>query len=122
MRHLMVLLCLAPAAFAGTWSGILVDANCYQAAESNVNPTDTSLADRDMDGEVASCHPTRKTKTFAIVEQDWTALKLDRSSGAKAADIVRNSVRSSGKKAPIYVTVTGERHKNTIAAASLSLK
>lgn len=104
--------------FAGTWSGILVDAKCYQEARSNVNPTDTSLADQDLNGQVADCRPKVKTKSFAVVQPDWTALNLDAAGSAKAATLVR----SNTKKFPLYVTVTGERHKNEIAATALSLK
>jgi hypothetical protein len=119
MKYLIIVLfSLTPAAFAGTWSGILVDADCYHTATTNVSPTNTVLASRDLSGDVTSCLPTKKTKSFAIVQEDWTALKLDPSANAQVADLVQ----SSGKKARINVTVTGERHKNTIAVESLTQK
>lgn len=116
MKYILVLLSLIPAALAGSWSGILVDADCYQAAVGNVSPNNTSLASRDMNGNVQSCRPTAKTKSFAIVEIDWTTLTLDAAGDAKARKLVHATKGSSA----INVTVTGERDKNTVAVKSLS--
>jgi hypothetical protein len=117
MRHLLLLALVSTPSFAGTWSGTLVDANCYQAARSNVNPTDTSFADRDMEGDVSYCHPTLKTKSFALVESDWTVLPLDAAGNAKAAALVRANPKSQPR-----VVVTGEREKKVLRVATLARK
>jgi len=94
-----------------------VDANCYRFAVQNVNPTDTSMVDRDMQGNVDSCRPKQKTKRFAIVEQDWSALPLDRAGDAKVLKLISQA----GTKGPIRVTVTGEQHGKTIDVRTIVL-
>ena len=102
---------------ADTWSGALVNAKCYSAAERNVNPTDTSTAvDRDRGEEIRYCSPNAKTKLFAVVQQDATSFELDPSGNAKAADLVRRT----GKKQPFFVTVTGELKEHTVRVDEIS--
>jgi hypothetical protein len=57
--HLIALLCLSSAyAYAGEWSGALVDSKCFDFAERNVNPTDTlTYVDRDQNQEIRHCSP-----------------------------------------------------------------
>jgi hypothetical protein len=112
------LLCLSSAlSFAESWSGNLVDSKCYAAEERNVNPTDTQpYADRDRNLEIRYCSPSAKTKSFAVVQPDGSSLKFDTAGNAKAAGLVQKS----GKKAQLYVAVTGELNKNTIQVESIS--
>ena len=69
--RLTALLCLVSAlGFANNWSGVLVDSKCYASEESNVNPGDTdTYVDRDRNFELRYCHPTARTKSFAIVQE-----------------------------------------------------
>jgi hypothetical protein len=117
--RLTALLCLASGlGFADSWSGVLVDSKCYASEESNVNPDDTdTYVDRDRNFELRYCHPTARTKSFAIVQESGESLKLDSASDAKAAEIARNG----DKKANVFVAVTGERNKRTIQVNSISL-
>lgn len=120
-------ICLAAApAFAAqqaqdqgrTWSGFLVDRQCYESEERNVNPGDTeTYVDRDRDLEVRFCSPHAKTKTFSLVDHDGIGYSLNAAGNAKAAEIARQT----GKKVPMEVTVEGQQSKNTIDVGSISL-
>ncbi len=99
----------------GNWSGVLVDSKCYDSAERNVNPWEPS---HDQAMDVRLCHPTARTKAFAIVQQDWLRLKLDSSVNAQAADLVRKA----GKKTYVGVVVTGEKNKDTVKVETISAK
>jgi hypothetical protein len=112
------LLCFAIApGFARSWSGALVDSNCYDSLERNSNPFETSPAARDRDRQIRYCSPKTKTKTFAVVLDDWTRLKLNSSSNSKAAELVRKA----GKKSPFWVVLTGEIDGEIVKVDSISL-
>jgi hypothetical protein len=103
--------------FAATWSGPLVDSNCYAAVERNVNPTDTeTFVDRDGGYQIRYCSPTRKTKTFAIVAADGRELNLDSAGNAKAGELVRNVI----KRRWLKVVVSGQMSGETIQVDSIS--
>ena len=116
---LLALICLAPtASSARAWSGYLVDFNCYQAEEQNVNPTETnSYVDRDKDMEIRMCSPSAKTKSFALILQDWKIIKFDSAGNAMAAE----SIRKIGRKSVLLVTVTGEEYKAALQVDSISI-
>jgi hypothetical protein len=106
-------------AWADTWTGSLVDAKCFAAAERNVNPTDTlTFVDRNGGEEVRSCAPTHKTKLFALVPSVGDALELDGTGNAKALELLK----SAGKTNWIEVVITGEPAAKGIKVDSLSLK
>jgi hypothetical protein len=110
--------CSAPLSFAESWSGTLVDSKCYDAEERNVNPTDTSThVDRDGNREIRYCLPRAKTKSFAVVQADGPALKLDSAGNAKAAELVPQT----GKKSRLFVTITGGLGDKTIKVDSISI-
>jgi hypothetical protein len=117
--RLAALLSLAPVlGCAGSWSGTLVDAKCYQAEERNVNPTDTLFnVDRDGSREIRYCAPKAKTKSFAVVPSDGPSLKLDPAGNAKAAELVRQM----GRKSRLVVSVTGELSKDMLKVDSISI-
>ena len=104
---------------AASWSGPLVDSKCYDAILRNVRPTDTlTLVDRDLGSAIRYCAPTAKTKSFAVVLEDWTSLKFDPAGNSRAAaELVRHS---AGKRVPV-VSVSGERNKNTVKVDSISV-
>jgi hypothetical protein len=113
-----LLCCSALLGFAATWSGTLVDSKCYDAEERNVNPTDTLIhVDRDGNREIRYCLPRAKTKSFAVVQADGPALKLDSAGNAKAAELVPQT----GKKVRLFVDVTGQLGNNTIKVDSISI-
>ena len=104
------LLFLAPVlSFAGTWSGLLVDSNCYTSELRNTNKDPTTV-ERDMNTDVRYCAPKPHTKSFAIVFPDWDNRKLDPTGNIQAAELVRQA----GKKSLLEVTVTGDLNKDGI--------
>jgi len=110
---------IALLASAGTWSGALVDADCYAAQERNINARDTLMnVDRDRDYEIRYCRPGPKTKSFAIVDHDGQSTALDSGANARAAEIVAKTPRKEG----ILVTVTGEKDHNTIKVESIAAR
>ena len=114
-----VFLCfLSGLCFAKSWSGALVDSKCYQYEELNVNPSDTlTSVDRDGRREVTFCSPSKKTKSFAVVQQFGPTLTLDSTGNTKAAELVRKI----GKKSLLVVVVTGETDKSTIKVDAISI-
>ena len=118
-KRLVALLSLASAlGLAATWSGALVDANCFRSLENNKNPQDSlSSVDRDRGAEIVYCTPTLKTKSFAVVILDsGISFKLDPSGDAKAAELVREI----GRHPHFMVDVSGEMSKHTIKVDSIT--
>jgi hypothetical protein len=104
-------------AFAQTWSGFLVNSECYESRLHNTDPWDTSIyVDRDKDSDIRLCSPNAKTKSFALVDHDGLSFKLDPAGNAKAAEIARQAV----KKQFLKVVVTGEKSKDTIQVNSIA--
>ena len=114
MRFIALLFCLCTVGFAETWSGYLVDSSCWRNRQENVS-LDTSPVSRNMRMDLFYCLPTAKTKRFAVVLPDWSALLLDSAGNERAADLVRRA----GKRPLIDVTVSGVRNGKTILAASI---
>jgi hypothetical protein len=116
---LAALLCLRSVpVLAESWTGALVDSNCYASEEGNVNPFDPPFnVNHDRGFEIRACRPSARTKSFAVVDSDGQSFKLDPSGNAKAAELVRQA----GKKSRLDVMVTGEKHKDTVRVNSISL-
>lgn len=106
----------ATTAFAESWRGMLVDSKCYAAEQRNVNPTDTETAvDTDKGAEIRYCTPKAKTKSFALVGPDGSALRFDAAGDAKASAYVH----AEGKQRRYEVAVTGEQNGERIQVASI---
>lgn len=114
-RFLCLFCAVAGMSLAGTWSGTLVDAGCYQSAKDNRNVSDSPVV-RDVSMDVRVCAAKTKTQSFAIVQPDGEAVALDAAGNSQAAQLVR---QETGKK-PIDVTVQGEMGKKTIAVSSIA--
>jgi hypothetical protein len=114
LRIACFLCLLSPLGLAESWSGILVDSKCYDSAARNVNPWEP-YHDKAMDARL--CRPTDRTKAFAIVQDDWTRLKLDSSANPQAAEVVRSADR---KRHYWGVVVTGEKNKDTVKVETIS--
>jgi len=116
--RMLALFCLSAAVgFAGTWTGYLVNGNCYASMERNKNPSDTeSYVDRDRGFEIRYCSPNAKTKAFTLVLDDGETLKLDTAGNAKAEELVKNT----GKKRYFRVEVTGVQTKDTVKVDTIS--
>ena len=117
--HLSCLLFMASTlSFAGSWTGFLVNSNCYDALERNKSPKDTlGYVDRDRIGEIRYCRPNGKTKLFAVVMEDGLRFKLDSRGNAKAAELM---IKLS-KQSAIKVSITGEMRDDTMKVDSISL-
>jgi hypothetical protein len=111
-----LLLGLSPLGFAGTWSGYLVSSRCYQSAMNN-GSQDAGIVGRDINMALRQCAATYETKNFAIVQNDWTSLKLDAAGNQKAAAIVHSAPKRSALSC---VTVHGVRHKNMINTGTVT--
>ena len=104
--------------FAQSTTGFLVDSDCYESVERNVNPWDTNTyVDRDRDWEVRYCSPNRKTKSFTLVNHDGLSFKLDAAGNTKAAELVG----STRRKSLLEVTVTGEMSEGGIKVSSIAI-
>lgn len=113
----LLIVASAPAFAAHSWSGYLVNSDCYAARLRNVNPWDTdTYVNRDKDADLRYCAPSAKTKSFTLVDHDGLDYKLDAAGDAKAAELVRQT----GKKNYLEVTVSGELNKQQIEVISIS--
>jgi hypothetical protein len=100
---------------AGSWSGYLVDYECYQGYMRHGQSTTT--ANRDMNLIVKLCVPTEKTKSFGIVPNDWKIVNFDPDGNAKAADFFKSNARLKS----YWVTITGELETRFLKIDSISL-
>ena len=90
MRLAVLLRLACVTSFGGSWEGVLVNSECYQALERNVNPFESGLdASRDRNFEVRYCRANARTKSFTVVQPDGQSFRLDSTGNAKAAEIVR---------------------------------
>jgi hypothetical protein len=89
LRITLLVLTMTTIIAAENWSGYLVDYDCYRAARANVDPGTVSLSMRDVDLDIQQCPPKGKTKSFALVDLDWSVHQLNHAGNAKAADLVR---------------------------------
>lgn len=116
-RPFLIAVIFSGIAFGETWSGVLVDADCYARLERNVGPRDTlTSVDQDRDWQIRYCHPGPKTKSFRLVDHDGQSFALDPGGNARAAGIV-------GKARPkslMWVTVSGEMENKTIKVAAMN--
>jgi hypothetical protein len=118
LRLAGLLIGLSTLGFAGTWSGFLVSSACYQSEMNNVSQDDAMATNRDMNMVLRQCAATHKTTKFAIVQNDWTARRLDAAGNERAAAIVRNSRRPL----PLYcITVHGVRRKDMIVTGPVAI-
>jgi hypothetical protein len=114
LRIACFLCLLSPLGVAESWRGLLVDSKCYESAARNVSPWEP-YHDEALDARL--CRPTSGTKVFAILQDDWTRLKLDSAANPKAAEVVR----SADKKRPyLGVVVTGEKDKDTVKVETIA--
>jgi hypothetical protein len=113
--RLSVLLSLASvASFAGSWSGVLVDAGCYASAQSNVSHGHP--ASTDTKRTIRSCSPNGKTSSFSLVEHG-TAVKLDSNGNDKAREFI---AKGGHHKPPYKVSVTGEMGPDAVKVDTIS--
>jgi hypothetical protein len=114
--RLLSLLCMASGfGFAATWSGNLVDANCYRNMQQNHNLSESPVV-RNVDLEIRACSPKSKTHVFSIVQPNGVNVRLDANGNARAAGLIRQT----SHRASLYVTVDGAMNGKTIAVNSIT--
>ncbi len=113
--RLAFLLSLVPAlSFAESWSGALVDSNCYTAAVQNSSHGHPGSGDTKR--AVRSCSPTDNTTSFSFVQQVGTTFTLDAAGNAKARELFLKA----GKNSPFRVHVTGDITADTLRVDKIS--
>jgi hypothetical protein len=117
--RLVAFLCLASmAGFAGSWEGVLVNSDCYDAVERNVNPFESGLdASHDGNFEVRYCRANARTKSFTVMQPDGQSFRLDSTGNTKAAEIVRKG----NQKVIFVVGITGKVRDHLIKVDSISM-
>ena len=101
--------------FAASWSGALVDSECYATAQRNVSPGHP--ASHNTSRTIRTCSPNEKTKSFSVV-QHGEALSLDSNGNEKARELVLKG----GKKSAYMVNVTGDLTQDTLKVDTISIK
>jgi hypothetical protein len=118
IRTLRVTLLLSLASapiIAASWSGALVDSECYAAAQRNVNPGEHP-GSVDTKRPIRYCSPNEKTKSFAVVDPNGV-FSLDSDGNEKA----RQLIMKEGKKSPFTVIVTGEMIQHIVKVDTISI-
>jgi len=115
-------------AFAGTWSGYLVDASCYKIRQQDTNPANADdYVNRDRGLLVELCRPTKKSKHFTVVEENGLNFNLNSSGDMQAAQLIDQLVQKKAakkKKTGSYfpVVVQGKKAGDTVEVSSISLE
>jgi hypothetical protein len=114
--RLACLLCMVSVlSFAGSWTGALVDTNCYTTAQRN--SSHGHPASGDTKRAVRSCAPSGKTMSFSVVQQVGMAFNLDSDGNEKARELVLKE----GKKSPFMVHVTGDVSEDNLKVDTISI-
>jgi hypothetical protein len=112
LATIALFLSLVATAFAATWTGKLVDANCADRDKSPAAQPAQPGQPGGAPGQAAdSCAVTQSTSSFAIQTTDGKILKLDAAGNSKAA-AVRNAKGN--------VQVTGDLEGQTVKVESIS--
>ena len=101
--------------FAGSWSGVLVDADCYNSSPTNTKHG-THPATMSPSRHIKACPPTADTKSFAVVQQDGSTVNLDPDGNQKAHDLVAKE----GKMSRYKVNVSGDMNQNMVKVDTIS--
>ncbi len=100
-------------AFGQSWTGFLVDADCYQSASTNTKPGQQ----RDRNKDIKQCAPSATTTSFRFMDRGGETFKLDTAGNAKAVE----AVHKAPGRSPMEVTVTGSRSDDTLKVDSMSV-
>jgi hypothetical protein len=120
MRFAAIFCILCVGAFAETWRGALVDADCYSSVTHNINPHDTEMyVNRDKEWDIRRCAPRAKTSSFTMVPLNgMEPFRLDPSGNARAAELVR---KAGGAKFVTVDVIGTPMPKKTVRVDSISL-
>ena len=113
---------MASVASAATWSGDLVDAECFRTEQRNVNPDYISMPGAtDLGFDIRACYPRLgKTRNFMIVLTDGQTYRLDAVGNTKAAKLVDVAGGRGKRQLYFVVTVTGTILKDHINVDSIA--
>ena len=98
----------AALAFADSWKGTLIDANCYEQ-QKNASP----------------CAATSSTTAFAL-SSAGKVFAMDDAGNAKASAMLKNradrTTDENAKSSPMYVKVTGTKDGETLRVDDIEVK
>ena len=101
---------------AGSWSGFLVDADCYANNQRNTHPG-AHPATVDTNRIVKTCPPKANTTSFVMMEQGGRVFNLDDAGNQKAHELVQKAGNASTYK----VKVSGDVEENTLKVSAISM-
>jgi hypothetical protein len=102
--------------FAGSWSGFLVDADCYASHQMNTR-AGTHPATVDTNRIVKTCPPKAESTSFVVMEKGGRVFNLDAAGNQKAHELVQKA-----GSAPTYkIKVLGDVEENTLKVSAISM-
>ena len=101
--------------FAASWTGALVNSECYASLQSNTS--NVPPGSHDTRRAIRYCSPNEKTKSFSVVVHGGVTFNLDSDGNEKARELVLKK----GKKSPYMVNVKGEMTQNTFKVNTISI-
>jgi|SRR5581483_1832077 len=110
------LLCVtAVLALGGSWSGVLVDSNCFNSMDHNRGDM-PSFVNWDRNAAIEYCSPTRKTHSFGVVQSDGLSVNLNSDGNEKARTLLDND-----KNSLYVVKLDGEKDRHMVRVNSISV-
>lgn len=100
---------------AGSWTGALVDSDCYDHLQANTSH-DAGHTGTNNKKAIRYCAANGKTKSYAIIQSDGSRFNLDCTGQEKA---IEQALKASNK-APHLVHITGDMNGNAIKVAAIS--
>src|SRR5271165_4748085 len=101
-RFALLLLLASVPGFGASWSGALVDEDCYASLQGNTKHG-THPGSTDTNRPIRYCSPTEKTKSFSFVQPSGMTFNLDSKGTVKARELILKE----GKRSPYRVHITG---------------
>ena len=101
---------------ADTWSGKLVNADCY-TSHNHPNPVESHPGSYDANIRIRQCRPETSNSTFSIVDPHGQVVPLDPSTNEKVIDLLTKT----GKKNMYIVTVTGQMAQSAVKVETIVL-
>jgi hypothetical protein len=117
-----LVLWMATFASAATWTGDLVDAECFRTEQRNVNPDYISMPGAvDLGFNIRACYPRPgKTRKFMVVLTDGQSYSLDATGNSEAAKLVDAAGKRGKRQHYFIVIVTGTISKAHISVDSIT--
>lgn len=100
--------------FAATWSGPLVDSDCYLMMQQNTS-ADAGFTGIDISGRIRNCAATMTTTSFAIVQPNTLMLRFNGAGNEKALFLMQTT------RGTARVRVSGKRSHNLLEVDDIEL-